>query len=198
MLLKRTFDLLASVTGFILLLPVFVIISLLILIWMGWPVFFCHKRVGKGGTDFYLFKFRTMGHLKGASEGRFDAGSVSRVTPLGKILRKYKLDEIPQLINVINGDMSIVGPRPEVRKWTDIYRDKWEQVLSVRPGITDNASIRYRNEEELLSASGDPESTYRDVILPQKLDINIDYIKKHSFITDLAIIGATFKAIIKR
>jgi lipopolysaccharide/colanic/teichoic acid biosynthesis glycosyltransferase len=115
---------------------------------------------------------------------------------LGKILRKTKLDELPQLINVIKGDMSLVGPRPEVKKWTDVYPEKWAIVHRVKPGITDNASIEFRNEEEILSQSSNPEETYRNIILPHKLELYINYVHHHSFFGDLMIIIRTIQTII--
>lgn len=126
----------------------------------------------------------------------FDAGDLSRITPLGKILRKAKLDELPQLINVLIGDMSIVGPRPEVKKWTDIYPEKWIIVHCVRPGITDNASLMFRNEEVILAKSIDPERTYKEDILPQKLDLYINYVQNRTLLGDIQIILKTIKVLI--
>ena len=153
MFIKRIFDIVIALLGLIFLSPLLAIISLLILIKMKRPVLFLHKRVGRGGSDFLLYKFRTMEDLPEAREGRFDAGSKSRVTPVGKVLRKYKVDELPQLLNVLKGDMSFVGPRPEVRKWTEVHTDKWDIVLKVKPGITDKASIQFRNEEDILATN---------------------------------------------
>ena len=135
--------------------------------------------------------------LKEASKGSFDAGSSARITPFGRFLRKTKLDELPQLFNVLVGDMSIVGPRPEVRQWTEVYPEKWKIVHTVKPGITDNASIRFRNEEEILAQSPDPIKTYKEEILPKKLDLYIDYVHNHSFTGDMKIILKTIKAILE-
>ena len=163
---------------------------------MPGPIFFIQTRIGKGGKEFRLLKFRTMLVKPQTSEGSFDAGDQSRITSLGKILRKTKLDEIPQLINVLRGDMSLVGPRPEVRKWTEVYPEQWTIVHQVLPGITDNASIEFRNEEELLAQSSNPEETYKNVILPRKLEIYIKYVNHHSLGGDLMIIIRTIQSVI--
>jgi lipopolysaccharide/colanic/teichoic acid biosynthesis glycosyltransferase len=131
-----------------------------------------------------------------AADGTFDAGDRSRVTSVGRFLRKTKLDELPQLWNVLVGDMSLVGPRPEIPAWTEVYRERWDRVLKLRPGMTDPASIRYRDEERLLAASPDPESTYRDEILPRKLDLAERYVLEQSFLGDLAVLIATVKAVL--
>lgn len=125
----------------------------------------------------------------------FNAGELSRITSLGKFLRKTKLDELPQLINVLKGEMSLVGPRPEVKKWTMVYPEKWEIVHRVKPGITDNASIMFRNEEAILSQTSSPEEMYRENILPKKMDMYIDYVNNHSFSGDLKIIFNTIKSV---
>jgi lipopolysaccharide/colanic/teichoic acid biosynthesis glycosyltransferase len=193
---KRIFDILASFFGIIITLPVFLFIALFIALLMPGPIFFIQTRIGKGGKEFRLLKFRTMLVKPKASEGSFDAGDQSRITALGKILRKTKMDEIPQLINVLKGEMSLVGPRPEVKKWTTVYTEQWAIVHRVRPGITDNASIEFRNEEELLAQSLNPEETYRDVILPRKLELYINYVNHHSFWGDLMIILRTIQSVI--
>ena len=163
---------------------------------MSWPIFFIQERVGLNGSLFKLYKFRTMVISGSSTSGSFEAGVSSRITPIGKLLRKTKLDEIPQLINVLKGDMSIVGPRPEVKQWTEIYPKKWKIVHSVKPGISDNASIEFRNEEEILARSDDPLKTYRDVILPRKLELYIDYVNNRSLCGDLKIIYKTIKVVI--
>ena len=194
--IKRIFDILASFFGIIIISPILLIVALFIKLQMPGPVFFIQTRIGKGGKEFSLLKFRTMLVKPKTSEGSFDAGDQSRITALGKILRKTKLDEIPQLINVFKGDMSLVGPRPEVRKWTAVYPEQWEIVHQVLPGITDNASIEFRNEEELLVRSSNPEETYRDVILPRKLELYINYVNHHNFWGDLMIIIRTIQSVI--
>lgn len=194
---KRLFDIFFSLISLLILSLPFFLLALLIKILMQSPIFFIQKRVGKQGRLFNLVKFRTMKVANGKSVGSFDAGDSARITPLGRILRKTKLDELPQLFNVLKGDMSIVGPRPEVKQWTEIYPEKWKIVHSVKPGITDNASIEFRNEEEILSASNDPVKTYQEVILPRKLDLYIDYVHNRSFLGDIKIILKTIKAVIE-
>jgi lipopolysaccharide/colanic/teichoic acid biosynthesis glycosyltransferase len=196
--MKRIFDFTASFLGLLILLPVLLIISLLITITMPGPVFFVQQRVGFSGNYFRLIKFRTMSLSAGKVNGSFEAGDTSRITTFGKFMRKTKLDEIPQLINVIKGEMSLVGPRPEVKQWTEVCPEKWKIVHSVRPGITDNASIAFRNEEELLAASPDPVAAYRNEILPPKLDLYIEYVNNRSFWGDMKIILLTIKAVIFR
>ena len=154
-------------------------------------------RVGKNGVDFILFKFRTM-RIGAEKSGLLTVGGRdSRITRTGYILRKYKLDELPQLINVLMGDMSLVGPRPEVRKYVNLYSDSQLSVLNVRPGITDYASIEYSNENELLAKSNDPERTYIEEILPAKLSLNQRYIKEKSGVKDLRIIFQTLFKIMR-
>lgn len=189
--MKRVFDLIASFFGLLFLIPFFLIIGILIKSEDKGPVFFKQKRVGENGRLFILYKFRTMRDPVSAKEGRFEPGNISRITSVGKFLRKTKLDELPQLINVLKGDMSVVGPRPEVEKWVAIYPEKWKLVLSVKPGITDNSSIVFRNEESLLAESADPEKTYREIILPKKLDLYEDYVVNNSFFNDIKLIFKT-------
>jgi lipopolysaccharide/colanic/teichoic acid biosynthesis glycosyltransferase len=196
--LKRIFDLFFSITGLILLFPVIAIIVISIMATMPGSVFFRQERVGKGGKRFVLIKFRTMKSIPESSGPRFDAGDKSRVTRFGSFLRKYKLDELPQLINVIKGDMSLVGPRPEILQWTKIYPEKWDIVLKVLPGITDNASIVFRDEEDLLARSADPLETYRNVILPRKLELYVSYVKNRSFFGDIGIIFRTLIKVISK
>lgn len=196
-MIKRLFDFLFSFTGLLLLSLPFFFIALLIKVLMPGPVFFIQQRIGKQGKPFRLIKFRTMKVASGKISGSFDAGDNSRITPLGRFLRKTKLDEIPQLINVLKGEMSIVGPRPEVQKWTEVYPEKWKIVHTVKPGITDNASIEFRNEEEILAKSDDPIKKYLEEILPRKLDLYINYVNNRSFIGDLRIIVKTLKAVLE-
>ena len=195
-LVKRIFDLLIASIGLFILVPVFSVISLIILLTMPGPILFRQNRVGLSGKIFSLNKFRTMRVAMNSCSENFDAGDRSRITRFGKLLRRAKLDELPQLINVIKGEMSIVGPRPEVKKWTEVYPEKWAIVLTVRPGITDNASILFRNEEEILNKSINPEETYRNEILPKKLDLYIDYVNNNNFSRDIIIIFQTIKAIL--
>jgi len=191
--MKRLFDLIVSLTGLLILSPLFLIIGFAIKISDKGPVFFRQIRAGRNGRDFLIYKFRTMKKAPFHVEGNFNPGDRSRITSVGKFLRRSKLDELPQLINVLKGDMSIVGPRPEIPRWVTVYPERWEKVLSVRPGITDNSSILFRNEESMLSQSEDPEKTYRDIILPKKLGLYEVYVDTHSFLGDIKLI---FKTII--
>ncbi|MAD02228.1 MAG: hypothetical protein CMK65_01185 [Pseudoalteromonas sp.] len=196
MKLKRLFDIFGSFIGIIVLAPIMLLISFCILITSGLPIIFKQKRVGRYGKDFVIFKFRSMVNVPNSINGSFDAGNSSRVTKIGKVLRYYKLDELPQLFNVLIGDMSIIGPRPEVRRWVEAYPEKWRKVHNVRPGISDPASAgKYRNEESILAKSQNPEQTYYEEILPEKLEIYISYSRNINFLSDLRIIFTTIKAI---
>ena len=194
--MKRLFDITASGLGLLVLSPLFLILAVWIKLDSPGPVFYRQVRVGRGNKDFRLFKFRSM-RVGSDKKGLITVGGHDpRVTRSGYYIRKYKLDELPQLINVFIGDMSLVGPRPEVRKYVDLYTPEQLRVLDVRPGITDMASIRYRNENELLEQAADPEQYYRDVVMQDKLRINLEYVADHSFIKDLKIIFMTFKTIV--
>jgi len=195
--MKRIFDLIFSIAGLILLSPVFLIISLLIKLDSKGPVFYKQLRVGKNNSDFRLLKFRTMRTDSDKSGLLTVGGRDPRITGAGYYLRKFKIDELPQLLNVAAGEMSFVGPRPEVRKYVDLYNDEQRKVLSVLPGITDVASIKYRNENELLEKSEDPESYYIESIMPDKLKLNLDYIEQRSFANDLKVIFKTLSTIIR-
>lgn len=195
--MKRFLDIALASLGLVLLFPGVLGLGVAVLVADGPPVFFRQARVGRGGRDFTLLKFRTMTVLRGAGGGSFDAGSAARVTRLGAFLRRTKIDELPQLWNVLRGEMSLVGPRPEVRQWVEAYASRWARVLSIRPGITDPASIEYRKEEELLAASPDPERTYRDEILPRKLDLYERYVQERSLLGDARILWKTLWAVVK-
>lgn len=163
----------------------------------GFPLFYLQTRVGKNGTDFRLFKFRTM-HLNADKKGLLTVGGRDpRVTSIGYYLRKYKLDELPQLFNVLFGTMSLVGPRPEVRKYVDLYNKEQQSVLSVKPGITDFASIEFINENDLLAKSLNPEETYINEIMPAKLALNLKYIEQEGLLVDVKIIINTILKIVK-
>jgi lipopolysaccharide/colanic/teichoic acid biosynthesis glycosyltransferase len=194
--MKRSLDLGCALGGLVVLSPLFALMWLAVVAETGRPGFFRQQRAGCRGRYFSLLKFRTMTVRCGAEYGSFDAGSTTRVTRFGTFLRKTKLDELPQLWNVLKGDMSLVGPRPEVRKWVEAYPERWARVLTVRPGITDPASIEFRNEEEILATSPDPERTYREMILPRKLDLYEKYVATRSFQGDVAILIKTFWAVI--
>ena len=188
---KRLFDFIYATVGFAIISPFLVLVAILIKLDSKGPVFFFQQRMGKDGKIFRLIKFRSMYvDTKKEKEG-FTPGDSSRITRIGKIIRKTKIDELPELINVIKGDMSLVGPRPEVPKYRRFYSGKYREVLKLRPGITDLASIKYRNEEEILEKNDDPEKTYTEVILPDKLELALEYKKKMSFSTDLKMIFST-------
>lgn len=194
----RFFDLFFSVAGVILLLPLFLIISLWILATSRGGIFFRQQRVGKNGRDFYLLKFRTM---KPDSEqgGKLTIGSRDpRITAAGLFLRKFKLDELPQLFNVITGKMSLVGPRPEVRKYVELYSAEQQTVLQVKPGITDYASIAYMDENTLLGRSADPERTYIETIMPEKIRLNMKYIENQGLSIYFKILILTVLHIFKK
>ncbi|MBL8007278.1 MAG: sugar transferase [Ignavibacteria bacterium] len=194
-MLKRVFDILFSFGGLIILSPVFLIIAVIIKSDSKGPVIYRQTRVGKDGKDFELYKFRSM-KTESDKHGLLTVGGRDpRITGSGYILRKYKLDELPQLANVFKGDMSFVGPRPEVRRYTELYDENQKKVLSIRPGITDVASIKYRNENELLEKSSDPEKYYIEEIMSDKIRMNLDYMNDRSFLRDVKVIFRTFKAI---
>ena len=194
--MKRIFDVTASGLGLLLLSPLFLIVAIWIRLDSPGPVFYRQTRVGRYNKDFRLLKFRSM-RIGSDKKGLITVGGRDpRVTRSGYYIRKYKLDELPQLINVFKGDMSLVGPRPEVRKYVDLYTPEQLHVLDVRPGITDMASIRYRNENELLEQAADPEQFYRDTVMQDKLRINLEYVSDHSFFKDIKIILMTFKAVV--
>lgn len=195
--MKRLFDFIASGCGLLVLSPIFLILAVWVKLDSPGPVFYRQVRVGRGNKDFRLFKFRSM-RIGSDKKGLITVGGRDpRVTRSGYYIRKYKLDELPQLINVFVGDMSLVGPRPEVRKYVDMYTPEQMHVLDVRPGITDLASICYRNENELLEKVDNPETYYIETILPDKLRINLDYVHHQSFWGDLELIFKTFRAILK-
>ena len=195
--MKRIFDLFFSFLGILFLLPIYIIIAILIKIDSNGDILYKQERIGKNGIPFYVLKYRTM--IPNAfSKGALTVGSRDpRVTNIGFYLRKYKLDELPQLFNVFLGEMSFVGPRPEVKKYTDLYNAEQKKVLSVAPGITDYASIKFRNENDLLSVSDDPEKLYIDQIMPEKLNLNLKYINDNNVFKDIKIIFNTFYTIIK-
>jgi lipopolysaccharide/colanic/teichoic acid biosynthesis glycosyltransferase len=195
-MIKRGIDILFSLIGLTCLFPFFIFISFFIFITSKGGVFFVQLRVGKNNKDFKLYKFRTM-FLNSDNKGLLTVGNNDkRITKLGYYLRKNKLDELPQLINVLNGTMSLVGPRPEVRKYVNLYNFEQKSILDVKPGITDLASIMYYNENEILANSVNPEQTYINEIMPIKLELNKQYINEMSLLTDLKIIFKTFMKLI--
>jgi lipopolysaccharide/colanic/teichoic acid biosynthesis glycosyltransferase len=187
----RFFDLLLSFLGLVLLLPLFLVISACIALDSKGGIFFRQKRVGKNNADFRLIKFRTM-YPGAEKQSSLTVGNKdSRITGAGSWLRKYKLDELPQLVNVLAGDMSMVGPRPEMRKYVELYNDEQKKVLSIRPGITDYASIEYFNENEILERSPDPEATYLRQVMPAKLELNLKYLENPGLKNYFIVIGKT-------
>jgi lipopolysaccharide/colanic/teichoic acid biosynthesis glycosyltransferase len=195
-MIKRLFDIVFSLMALIILIPVFLVIAFLILLDSKGGIFYFQKRVGKDEKEFNLFKFRTMKPQSDQLGLLTVGGRDARITKIGFNLRKYKLDELPQLFNVLLGDMSLVGPRPEVKKYTDLYNDEQKKVLSVKPGITDYASIIYFEENELLAKSSHPETTYINEVMPAKLKLNLRYIKDKSLVQDFKIIIRTLKRIL--
>ena len=194
--MKRLFDIIASGLGLVVLSPLFLIIAIWIKFDSKGPVFYRQVRVGYKNKAFRIFKFRSM--RVGADKGSLVTigGHDPRVTKSGYFIRKFKFDELPQLINVFVGDMSLVGPRPEVRHYVDYWTPEQMHVLDVRPGITDPASIKFRNENELMEQAEDPEKFYIEVIMQEKIKLYLEYVEKHSFFYDLGLIFKTFLVII--
>jgi len=194
--MKRFFDVLFSGVLIIVLVPLGIVVSILIVLDDFGSPFFVQQRVGLNGKNFGLLKFRSM-RKNAESKGQLTVGMKdNRITRSGYFIRKYKIDELPQLVNVFLGEMSVVGPRPEVPKYVLLYNEEQQNVLSIKPGITDYASIEYVRENELLSASSDPEETYIKEIMPAKLELNLKYLREQSFLTDMKIILQTIKAIL--
>jgi len=188
---KRLFDIICSTLGLMILSPVLLIISLIIKLTSEGPVFFKQVRVGLNGEKFKILKFRTMVVDAEKLGKQITVGNDNRITKIGAFLRKYKIDELPQLINVLKGDMSLVGPRPEVPIYVNLYDENERRVLYVRPGITDLASIKYRDENELLGDKKDPEDFYVNIIMRDKLVLNLEYIEKSNLFFDIYIIMKT-------
>lgn len=194
--MKRIFDIVASGCGLVVLSPVLLLVAIWIKLDSRGPAFYRQVRVGYKNRDFRIFKFRSMSI--GADKGSLVTigGRDPRITRSGYFIRKYKLDELPQLINVFVGDMSLVGPRPEVRHYVDYWTEEQMHILDVRPGITDPASIKFRNENELMGKAENPEEYYINVIMQQKIQLYLEYVKNASFLYDLKLIFKTFKVII--
>ena len=195
---KRVFDLIFTVPGLIILLPFFIIIAVWLKIDSPGPVFYRQERVGQNGKLFRIYKFRTMVVDADKIGLAITVGDDPRITRIGRILRRYKLDELPQLLNVVKGEMSLVGPRPEVSKYVNMYNEEQLKVLEIMPGITDPASIKYKNENDLLASSqdedvlsNDPESIYVNMIMPDKILMNLEYAKRANVISDFAVIIRT-------
>ena len=195
--MKRIFDVIASGLGLIVLSPLFFILAIWIKLDSKGPVFYRQVRVGYKNKDFRIYKFRSM--RVGADKGSLVTigGHDPRVTKSGYFIRKFKFDELPQLINVFLGDMSLVGPRPEVRHYVDYWTPEQMHVLDVKPGITDPASIKFRNENELMEKAENPEKYYIEVIMQEKIMLYLEYVEKHSFMYDIGLIFKTFWVIVK-
>lgn len=188
---KRLFDIIVSALALILLSPVFAVTALLIKLDSKGPVFFLQERVGRNFLPFRIYKFRSMADDAGRSGALITVEDDKRITRVGHIIRKYKIDELPQLLNVLKGDMSLVGPRPEVRKYIRLFEAEYGKLLSMRPGITDPASITFSEEEKVLGAADNWEDDYIRRILPEKIRLSLRYVEKHGFLTDLQLIFMT-------
>ncbi len=193
-MIKRTFDIVVGVLGLLLLLPFGVAVALLIKWDSRGPVFFRQERVGRGFRPFFIYKFRTMVEDAPRRGGLITVGEDPRITRVGWYLRKTKIDELPQLINVAKGEMSFVGPRPEVRQYVELFRKDYEEILKVRPGITDLASLKNRDEADVLGRSQDPEEEYVNRILPEKIHLAKEHLRRSSFFLDLTLV---FKTLLK-
>jgi lipopolysaccharide/colanic/teichoic acid biosynthesis glycosyltransferase len=192
---KRVFDLIVALLGIIILFPILLLISIWIKVSSKGPLFYVQKRVGKDFKEFYIYKFRSMVVDADKIGPSVTSGDDPRITNVGKFIRKTKIDELPQLFNVIRGEMSLVGPRPEVMKFVAKNRDAYEKVLSVRPGITDNAAIEFRDEETLMNQYEDKEKAYLEYILPKKIKLYYNYIDNITFLNDIKLILKTLKVL---
>jgi lipopolysaccharide/colanic/teichoic acid biosynthesis glycosyltransferase len=188
---KRFFDVLVASFGLLFISPLFALIAVLIKLDSNGPVFFQQERVGLGLRPFLIYKFRTMVKDAPLKGGQLTAGGDPRITRVGRILRNTKIDELPQLINVLIGDMSLVGPRPEVLRYVELFRNDYEEILRVRPGITDLASLRYRDEASVLACAKDPEQEYLKSVLPDKIELAKEYVRRSSFLLDITLILKT-------
>jgi len=187
-MMKRMFDLTVALVGLLLLLPLFIAVSILIKADSLGPVFFRQERMGKGFRPFLIYKFRTMVQNSFNKGGSLTVGEDPRITRFGRLLRKTKMDELPQLINVLKGDMSLVGPRPEIRQYVELFRQDYQEILRVRPGITDLASLKYGNEAAFLGQSSNPQEEYVTRVLPDKIGLAKEYLDRSSFFFDLSLI----------
>lgn len=195
---KRLFDIFASAAGLVLIAPLLALIALGIKLDSRGPVIFMQQRVGRNGRLFHIHKFRTMVEAAPTLGPAVTSNRDLRITRLGRVLRKYKLDELPQLLDVLRGAMSLVGPRPEVAEFVQLYPQQWRaEILSVRPGITDETSLRFRSESELLADSDDPREKYIAEILPKKIELNLQYIRTRTFWGDVRILLRTAKALVR-
>jgi lipopolysaccharide/colanic/teichoic acid biosynthesis glycosyltransferase len=188
---KRWFDVFATFIGLVLLSPLFILLSIAIKLTSNGPVFFKQERIGKNFVPFKMIKFRSMIVNDANSNQLVTSSGDPRITPIGKVLRRYKLDELPQLVNVMMGDMSLVGPRPEVMRYIKHHKKEYEFILSIQPGITDNAAIAFKNEEDILAQYDDPETAYVEKIMPKKIALYKAYIQKQTLLNDIGLILKT-------
>lgn len=193
--MKRAFDIIGSAIGLLLFAPLLVTIAVMIAIYDGHPVLFRQRRVGHRGVPFEMLKFRTMVRNAESLGKQLTVGKDARITPIGRWLRKFKLDELPQLLNVFNGEMSLVGPRPEVPRYVACYNAVQRRVLALKPGITDPASISFRDESELLESLANPERAYVETIMPEKIRLNLEYAERANVLRDFGVILQTLVAI---
>lgn len=194
---KRLLDLILTIPGLIVISPILIIVYVIVYAEDRGPVFFRQSRVGLNGKSFKMFKFRTMIVDAEKYGGQLTVGKDARITRVGYWLRKFKLDELPQLFNVVTGEMSLVGPRPEVIRYVELYNDEQRRVLKLKPGITDLASIKYSNENDILANSADPDKAYIEQIMPEKIAINLDYAVSASLVADFVVILKTIAKIFK-
>jgi len=198
LMVKRLFDIAASGLAVVVLSPLFALIAIIVKLDSTGPVMFTQERIGRHFKPFRIYKFRTMVTNAPAMGAAFTVADDPRITRAGRVLRRLKLDELPQLLNILEGSMSIVGPRPEVRKYVELYRGEFETVLQVRPGLTDPASLRYLDEASVLAGAADPEIVYTRKILPDKIRLAKTYVSQSSFATDLWLIARTLVSIRRR
>lgn len=189
--MKRLFDVFFSALGIIICIPFFIIAAILVKLDSSGPILFTQERIGKEFKPFKIYKYRTMKKVGEQDGPKITITGDNRITGIGRLLRKYKIDELPQLFNVLKGDMSFVGPRPEISEYVNLFKTAYEKLLSIRPGITDPASICYSNEEILLSGSDNWEENYRKIVLPEKIKLSLHYVDNHNIITDLRLIVKT-------
>lgn len=195
---KRALDITASLAGLLLLSPLLAAVAVLVKLDSAGPVFFRQERIGRGFRPFLIYKLRTM--AKGAPTlGRaITVGEDPRVTRVGRLLRRTKLDELAQLINVLKGDMSLVGPRPELRRYVEAFRDDYKEILTIRPGLTDLASLKFIDESSMLAGASDPERTYHDDVLPEKISLAKQYVREQSLYLDFVLLARTFSKLLVR
>jgi lipopolysaccharide/colanic/teichoic acid biosynthesis glycosyltransferase len=194
--MKRGFDIVASFTTLLLMIPLLALVSTIIKLDSEGPVFFKQERMGRGFRPFWIYKFRTMKQTPAGHGSQVTVGDDPRITRVGRFLRQAKLDEIPQLINILRGEMSFVGPRPEVARYVQLFQAEYQEILTVRPGLTDLASLKYRDEAALLAKAEDPEEEYTKRVLPDKIRLSKDYIKHSSFVYDMGLIVKTIVAVL--